>query len=61
MAFNGLNPARAFFFVTYRSGMLLKFDLLTAALQVARGSLHHEWTDGTRGPAERAAAGWLDL
>jgi len=34
MAFNGLNPARAFFLVTYQTGRLVRIDLLTALLQL---------------------------
>ena len=34
MAFNGLNPARVFFLVTYRTGRLVRIDLLTSLLQV---------------------------
>ena len=35
MLFNGLNPARVFFLVRHRTGLLLKLDVATTALQVA--------------------------
>jgi O-antigen/teichoic acid export membrane protein len=35
MLFNGLNPARVFFYVTYRTGTLVRIDLIVAACQMA--------------------------
>jgi O-antigen/teichoic acid export membrane protein/O-antigen ligase len=35
MLFNGLNPARVFFLIRHRTGLLLKLDVVTTALQVA--------------------------
>jgi O-antigen/teichoic acid export membrane protein len=34
MAFNGLNPARVFFLVTYRTGRLVRIDVVTAVVQM---------------------------
>jgi len=34
MAFNGLNPARVFFLVTYRTGRLVRIDVATALVQM---------------------------
>jgi O-antigen/teichoic acid export membrane protein len=34
MAFNGLNPARVFFLVTYRTGRLVRIDVVTALVQM---------------------------
>ena len=39
MAFNGLNPGRVFFVVTYRTGTLVKIDVLTMLAQVLISSL----------------------
>jgi O-antigen/teichoic acid export membrane protein/O-antigen ligase len=35
MVFNGLNPARVFFLVRHRTGLLLKLDVITTLLQVS--------------------------